>query len=106
MSLFSYIGKQSLVGAILASTVLSVSDVLAQNVNLPPPKPGSFFTAFDFIPDGRLVIFTGTEVRIQTQRDSSNFNLLGTLPAKFRGGSDPAFVVTDPAGSFFVLSTS
>jgi streptogramin lyase len=88
-----------------ASLVLAVTNASAQSVTLPPPEPGSFSTAFDFIPDGRLVVFTGTEVRIQSQRGSSTFNLIGSLPAEFRGGSDPAFVVTGTLGSFFLLGT-
>lgn len=83
----------------------SVTLVPTSNITLPPPESGSFSTAFDFIPDGRLVIFTGTEVRIQRQRNSSDFDLLGSLPPEFRGGSDPAFVVTSRDGNFFILGT-
>ncbi len=105
MKLTRYIRKHGLVGTILVSIVLGASQAQAQNVTLPPPEQGSFNTAFDFIPYGRLVVFTGTEVKIQQQENSSNFNLLGNLPSEFRGGSDPAFVVTGLAGSFFVLGT-
>jgi streptogramin lyase len=107
----SHIRKHDLVLASLASilstasVVFAVTSASAQSVTLPPPEQGSFSTAFDFIPDGRLVVFTGTEVKIQSQRGSSTFNLIGSLPDKFRGGSDPAFVVTGTLGSFFLLGT-
>jgi hypothetical protein len=95
----------SLVSVTLELLFSPTSKALAQNVTLPPPETGSFFTAFDFIPDGRLVVFTGTEVRIQTQKDTSNFDFIGSLPSEFRGGSDPAFVVTGLGGNFFILGT-
>lgn len=99
------LGMLSIAIATLELTVLPISTALAQNITLPAPDEGSFFTAFDFIPDGRLVTFSGFNVRIQQQQNSSNFNSLGTLPQEFLGGSDPAFVITSPSGVFFVLGT-
>ncbi|MCC5614028.1 hypothetical protein LC605_02835 [Nostoc sp. CHAB 5836] len=105
MMLHNFIRMLSLGALIIEIVLLPVSKANAQNITLPPPESGSFFTAFDFIPDGRLVIFTGTEVKIQTQQNSSNFDLIGNLPPEFRGGSDPAFVATGLDGSFFILGT-
>jgi hypothetical protein len=80
------------------------AQVLLPSVVLPPVNPGSFSTTFDFGIDQRLVTFSGFEVRLQSVPGSSRFNLLGTLPLKFLGGSDPAFVLASPKGTFFVLS--
>lgn len=97
--------KVGIIAFSIQTLVFPISKSLAQTVTLPPPETGSFFTAFDFIPDGRIVIFTGTEVRIQTKKGSSSFDLVGNLPPEFRGGSDPAFVLSGGGGSFFVLGT-
>jgi hypothetical protein len=105
MMLRNFIRVLSLATVAIKLLLVPASKANAQNVTLPPPESGSFSTAFDFIPDGRLVVFTGTEVRIQTQQNSSNFDLVGNLPPEFRGGSDPAFVVTGLGGSFFLLGT-
>ncbi|MBG1262164.1 hypothetical protein [Nostoc commune] len=53
----------------------------------------------------RLVIYTGFDVSIQDQLSSSDFDFLGTLPPGIAGGIDPAFIVTAPDASFFVLGT-
>lgn len=92
-------------GVIAIASQLTLSPASAQNVNLPAPDTGSFSTAFDFIFDGRLVAFTGFKVRLQQQPNNSVFNIIGTLPPNFLGGSDPAFVVTSPTNSFFLLGT-
>jgi DNA-binding beta-propeller fold protein YncE len=105
MMLRNFFGMLSLATVTIQVLFSPVSKALAQNVTLPPPESGSFSTAFDLIPDGRLVIFTGTEVRIQRQQGSSNFDLIGNLPPEFRGGSDPAFVATGLGGNFFILGT-
>jgi hypothetical protein len=76
----------------------------AQNVTLPPPAPGSFSTTFDFLPDDRLVTFNGFEVSVQNRPGSDDFEPIGTLPPENSGGS-PAFIVTAPDNSSFVLST-
>ena len=89
----------------LALLTLITGNLNAQAVTLPPPDPGSFGTAFDFLPDGRLIAFSGFEVSTQSAQGSSIFDPLGTLPPEFLGGSDPAFVITGPAGLFFVLGT-
>lgn len=101
----SLIRVLSLMAATIELVVLPVSRANAQNVTLPPPDSGSFATTFDFIPDGRLVTFSGFNVRLQTQPDSSEFKQLGTLPEEFLGGSEPAFVISSPNGLFFLLGT-
>jgi hypothetical protein len=75
----------------------------AQAVTLPPPDPGAFSTTFDFLHDGRLAAYTGDNVYVEQAAGSSNFVLLGGVPAQFQGGSDPAFLLTSPNGLFFVL---
>jgi hypothetical protein len=85
--------------------LLPCTQTSAQNVNLPAPDPGSFGTAFDFLFDGRLVAFTGFNVRLQQQPNNSVFNIIAALPPNFLGGSDPAFVVTSPNNLFFLLGT-
>lgn len=105
MILYRLFGTLSLMVTSLVFAVSPISTAIAQDVTLPPPDTGSFSTAFDFIPDGRLVTFSGVNVRIQEQQNNSNFNQLGNLPDEFVRGSDPAFVVTSPGGQFFVLST-
>ena len=96
----------SVLVVIATATYLGSTDAaLAQQVTLPPPDPGSFSTTFDFLPDSRIVAFDGFEVSIQEALDSDSFIPIGTLPDAFQGGSDPAFVITDPSGSFFALST-
>lgn len=105
MSLISYIYKQFFSASVAVPIILSASNVLAQNVILPPPDADSFSTTFDFLPDDRLVIYTGFDVSIQDQLSSSDFDFLGTLPPGIAGGIDPAFIVTAPDASFFVLGT-
>lgn len=90
---------------IATSVVFAVSDALAQDVVLPSPDADAFFTTFDFLPDDSLAIYTGFDVSLQEQPGSSTFNFLGTLPSEVEGGVDPAFIVTSPDASFFVLGT-
>lgn len=95
--------RAATVAAILLT--MSITTLSGQDVMLPPPDTGSFGTAFDFLPRGQIVAFSGFEVSVQGQKGSSTFNSVGTLPPEFLGGSDPAFVLTGPAGLFFVLGT-
>ncbi|MDJ0745530.1 MAG: calcium-binding protein [Xenococcaceae cyanobacterium MO_167.B27] len=81
------------------TNTLTESDfTITEDVTLPS------FAVFDFLPDNRLVTFAGTEVRVQSQPGSSDFELLGTLPPDFTG-TFPAFITTAPDNSFYVLST-
>ena len=92
--------------AVFTAASISLTNVkVAEATTLPAPANGSFSTVFDFLPYGRIAAFNGFEVSIQEQLDSNNFVSIGTLPNEFLGGSDPAFILTDPEGSFFVLST-
>ena len=86
------------------NTLVKSNFTIAQDVTLPPPANGSFSTVFDFLPDDRLVTFNGFEVSVQNRPGSSDFEPIGTLPSEFSGGS-PAFIVTAPDNSSFVLST-
>ena len=87
------------------NTLTSSDFTMAQDVTLPPPAEGSFSTVFDFLPDDRLVTFNGFEISIQNRPGSSDFEPIGTLPSEFAGGSDAAFILTEPDADFFVLST-
>lgn len=75
----------------------------AENVILPPPEPGSFFTVFDYSRDGRVVAFDGFTVFIQQAVNMPEFTAIGTLPETFRGGTDPAFVEVSPDGNTLIL---
>lgn len=76
---------------------------LLPEVILPSPEPGSFFTAFSYLSDGRIVAFDGFTVFIQEQTSSPNFVAIGSLPETFRGGTDPVFVVVAPSGREVIL---
>jgi hypothetical protein len=65
-------------------------------IPVPDPEPGSFFTLFDYAPDGRLIVFDGFTVYIQASRSDQRFVAIGTLPAQFRGATDPAFIAVNP----------
>jgi hypothetical protein len=85
--------------------LFSTGSSFSQGVSLPPPDAGSFVTAFDFLPDGRVVAYPGSTVLVQEAVGSPTFELLGTLPPEFQGGSDAAFIHTAPAALFFILGT-
>ncbi len=86
------------------TTLTEVNFTTTPEVTLPQPAPDSFSTTFDFLPDNRLITFNGFEILVQSQRGSSDFDLLGTLPTEFEG-STPAFIIAEPEADFFVLST-
>lgn len=88
--------------------VLAISFALpavssAEDVALPPPEPGSFFTVFDYAQDGRIVAFDGFTVFIQQAVNMPAFEAIGTLPEFFRGGTDPAFIEVSPDGNTLIL---
>lgn len=71
---------------------------------LPPPNPGSFTTSFNFdVFLNRVVAFDGFQIFRQTSSGSSNFTSIGSLPAEFEGGTDPAFALTSLFGGFYLL---
>jgi hypothetical protein len=74
-----------------------------EQVPVPSPHPGSFFTVFDYLVDGRLVAFDGFTVFRQRTAVSDELTPIGTLPAAFSGATDPAFVVASPDGSRLIL---
>jgi hypothetical protein len=72
-------------------------------VPLPPPEPGSFFTGFTYGHDGRMLAWDGFTVYIQQSKDSDVFQPIGSLPEEFRGATDPAFFVVSPNGRTILL---
>lgn len=97
-------GKMITVASSLALLVCSVAANAGPPVSLPEPEPGSFFTAFDYASDGRLIAFDGFTVYIQQDPDSATFTTLGTLPEAYRGATDPGFVAVSPNGNTLLLS--
>lgn len=95
-------------GVLLLSTVLalfSFSAVAAQTI-LPPPAPGSFGSQFDFTRDGQtFMAFNGSQVLVESTPGSSDFTVIGELPAAFQGGADPGLGLTSPFGHFFLLGS-
>lgn len=90
---------------ILGLALVALAPAAALAVSLPPPDPGSFVTVFDFLPDGRIVAYPGSQVLVQSSVGSSNFVQLGTVPPQFAGGSDAAFIEPGPAGLFFLFGS-
>jgi hypothetical protein len=72
-------------------------------VPLPAPEPGSFFTIFDYLSDGRLIAFDGFTVYVQQNPSSDTLNPIGTLPEQDRGATDPAFVAVSPSDQTILL---
>jgi hypothetical protein len=72
-------------------------------VSVPQPAPGSFTTVVDFLKDGRAVVFDGFTVYVQESIGSSTLVPIGTLPAEYAGGTDPAFIEVSPNGQTIVL---
>jgi hypothetical protein len=98
------------VRALVASAALLLSvagPASAQAVNeqvpVPPPASGSFFTIFDYADDGRIIAFDGFTVYRQTSLVSDDFQPIGTIPEEHRGATDPAFVVVSPDGDTLLL---
>jgi hypothetical protein len=87
-------------GAVLLATP---GQAYATHLTVPDPEPGSFFTLFDYLTDGRAVAFDGFTVFVQESLQSTNFVAIGTLPEEFRGATDPAFMVPSPDGSRLIL---
>lgn len=76
---------------------------LDEEVPVPPPEAGSFFTVFDYLRDGRLVTFDGFTVFIQESRRQDAFEPIGTLPDEYRGATDPALLAVSPNGRRILL---
>jgi hypothetical protein len=89
--------------AALALAAAHVARATAQAITLPAFDAGSFHTAFTFLGDGRLAAYTGDDVFVEDAAGGASFSAIGSLPAEFRGASDPAFIQVAPNGLFFVL---
>ncbi|BCY09358.1 SMP-30/gluconolactonase/LRE family protein [Actinoplanes sp. L3-i22] len=79
------------------------ADTSQSAIVVPEPATGSYFTLFNYAPDGRIVVFDGFTVSIQVAPNSTRFRPIGTLPESFLGGTDPAFVTVDPDGRQVLL---
>ncbi len=88
---------------VVSVPALASPEMVNEEVPLPPPAEGSFFTVFDYVHDGRLVAFDGFTVFLQETRASDKFTAIGTLPPEFRGATDPAFVAVSPNGRRLLL---
>lgn len=94
--------------SVLFLFVLGLAPVTADNdpqVTVPDPEPGSFFTAFEYTHDGRVVAFDGFTVYVQESRQSATLTPIGTLPEQYRGGTDPSFISVSPNGQTILLGT-
>jgi len=75
-----------------------------QRVDLPPVSGGSFSTAGDVLPDGRIVSTTGDGVYLETGLKTGVFDLVATLDSgAFGGDPDPGFLRVSPDGSRIAL---
>jgi hypothetical protein len=88
--------------AVCFASALSTREAGAQ-VALPPPDPGSRNTVFDLLPNGKLIAFTGSEIRLQSVRGESAFHSIGTLPPQYVGKLRASFLLAHPGGQFFLL---
>lgn len=82
---------------------LVTADPTEPLVTVPDPEPGSFFTAFEYTTDGRVIAFDGFTVYVQESRQSATLTPIGTLPEQYRGGTDPAFISVSPNGQTILL---
>lgn len=101
--------RRALIACLVATALMSVPvaataapALLSPTIPVPPPEPGSFFTAFTYTPHGRVVAFDGFTVFVQ-QRRSSELTEIGSLPEQYRGATDPSFVAASPDGRTLLL---
>jgi len=75
-----------------------------RRVDLPPVGAGSFSTAADALPDGRLLSATGDGVFLETGVATGVFEQVATIDVSVFGGApDPAFLRVSPDGSRVAL---
>ncbi|MBV8201679.1 MAG: hypothetical protein JOZ15_13740 [Acidobacteria bacterium] len=103
MSISTYILRRAATCAVLVLAAVHAAHAAAQTIALPAFDAGAFHTAFTFLGDGRVAAYTGDHVFVQDAVGAGSFSLIGSLPAEFRGASDPAFILAAPNGLFFVL---
>lgn len=65
-------------------------------VPLPTPASGSFYTAFDYTSDDRIIAFDGFTVWEQQDASSDTLTPVGTIPAQYQGATDPSFLSVSP----------
>lgn len=102
--LFLVVLQRIVVCAALGALALPApAAAINEQVPLPPPEPGSFFTGFTYGRDGRMLAWDGFTVYIQQSEESDVFQPIGSLPEEFRGATDPAFFVVSPNGRTILL---
>ncbi len=87
----------------VALLFIALSSAAAQEVVLPEPEQGSFFSIFNYLRDGRIAAFDGFTVYVQENNRSSNLVPIGSLPVAFLGATDPAFIAVSPDGRELIL---
>ncbi|HEV3001586.1 MAG TPA: hypothetical protein VGW75_12670 [Solirubrobacteraceae bacterium] len=72
-------------------------------VPLPTPASGSFYTAFDYTTDDRIIAFDGFTVYEQQDAASDAMTPVGSIPEEYRGATDPSFVSVSPTDDLVLL---
>jgi hypothetical protein len=89
---------------LLARDAFSQYGASWRSVSVPPAMGGSFGTAGDFLPDGRIVAVTGLNVFLERTAHSGLFDAVGILDsAEIGAATDPSFIRVSPDGSTIAI---
>jgi len=88
---------------VLAQSAFHTYGASYRAISMPANGSGSFRVAGGVLPDGRIIVVTGTTIYGETGVRSGQFSPVANLdPAFVGGGTDPAFLRVSPGGTIAV----